>query len=384
MTDPLGHSEEYHYDAGGRLCRMTDRNGVETTYPYNLYGSPTGRKARALEEAGTILSETYEYTPQGLLKSAISHGSVPGAPNVCTLGMRYNYEYDVMGRLIRKSACGRTLLAMSYDLNGNLVSQEDISGKVLQYRYNVLKILRYTDDNNNRLTEYTYYPDGTIKSLKNGSLYTEYAYDADRNLTSLKTVLGEEVLADNHYSYDRNGNRTERQQPGGATRYTYDSVNQLTRIEYPTYTEQLYYDKAGNRSRRITSGTQEEYHYAPANHLTEYTKGGETTTFTYDKAGNLTEDDRVRYTYDLFNRTEKVETFDGHIQLNRYDAEGLRYEMEENGNLVRFIFNQDREAVAEEDNSGLNRLIRATELIASRSSADSARTYYHYSSDYDA
>ncbi len=76
-----------------------------------------------------------------------------------------------------------------------------------------------------------------------------------------------------------------------------------------------------------------------------------------------------------------METFDGHIQLNCYDAEGLRYEMEENGKLVRFIFNQNREVVSEEDNSGLNRLIRGTELIAANSSADSARTYYHYASD---
>ena len=103
--------------------------------------------------------------------------------------------------------------------------------------------------------------------------------------------------------------------------------------------------------------------------------------FQYDRAGNLLADDKARYSYDAFNRTEKVEPFDGNIQLNHYDAEGLWYEMEENGNLVRFIFNQNREAVSEEDNSGLNRLIRGTELIASRSSADSARTYYHYASD---
>ncbi len=77
------------------------------------------------------------------------------------------------------------------------------------------------------------------------------------------------MLADNRYSYDCNGNRTEGQQPGGVTRYTYDSVNQLIRIEYSTYTERLYYDKVGNRSRRITGGTQEEYRYDPANHLTE-------------------------------------------------------------------------------------------------------------------
>ena len=268
---------------------------------------------------------------------------------------------------------------MTCDMNGNLVSQEDISGKVVWHRYNALDISKAVDDNNDNTQEQNCYPDGTIKSLKNGSLYTEYAYDGDKNLTSLKTMLGQEVLVDNHYCYDHNGNRTERQQPGGTTRYTYDSVNQLTQIEYPTYTEQLYYDKAGNRSRRITDGTQEEYRYDPANHLTEYTRGGEAKTFTYDKAGNLTADDRARYTYDLFNRTEKVETFDGHIQINHYDAEGLRSGIEEDGRLVQFIFRSQEVVTQLEEEKGMTRYIRGYDLIAS--DADCARTYYHYASD---
>ena len=248
-----------------------------------------------------------------------------------------------------------------------------------QYHYNVLDILLSVEDNDNKIAEYTCYPDDSIKSIQNGSLYTEYAYDGDKNLTGLKTMLGKEVLVDNHYSYDHNGNRTERQQPGGTTRYTYDSVNQLTQIEYPTYTEQLYYDKAGNRSRRITDGTQEEYRYDPANHLTEYTRGGEAKTFTYDKAGNLTADDRARYTYDLFNRTEKVETFDGHIQINHYDAEGLRSGIEEDGRLVQFIFRSQEVVTQLEEEKGMTRYIRGYDLIAS--DADCARTYYHYASD---
>ena len=93
----------------------------------------------------------------------------------------------------------------------------------------------------------------------------------------------------------------------------------------------------------------------------------------------MIQNDKVQYSYDAFNRTTKVETFDGNIQLNRYDAEGLRYEMEENGNLVQFIFNQEREVVTEEDSTGITRLIRDTELIAR--STDTARTYYHYTSD---
>ena len=149
-------------------------------------------------------------------------------------------------------------------------------------------------------------------------------------------------------------------------------------MEYPGYTEELYYDRAGNRRRRVSAGVEESYKYDPANHLTEYTKGGVKTTFTYDNAGNLTADDRARYTYDLFNRTEKVETFDGHVQINRYDAENLRHEMEEDGKLVQFIF-RGQEVVMEETGDNKIRHIRGYELIAS--DAESARTYYHYASD---
>ena len=74
-----------------------------------------------------------------------------------------------------------------------------------------------------------------------------------------------------------------------------------------------------------------------------------------------------------------METFDGNIQVNRYDAEGLRHEMEENGSLVKFIFNPDREVIAEQNSLGITRYIRSSELIARNT--DAARTYYHYVSD---
>ena len=71
-------------------------------------------------------------------------------------------------------------------------------------------------------------------------------------------------------------------------------------------------------------------------------------------------------------------TYDGNIQINYYDAEGLRHEMEENGKLVQFIF-RGTEVVAEETQEEKIRYIRAGELLAS--DAKSAKTYYHYASD---
>ncbi len=361
ITDPTGEKELFAYDKEGRVAEKTDRNGITTQYAFNMYGAPLYRRVK-----DGIQGESYQYTPEGLMKAAIS------------AGMHYSYEYDVMGRITRKSASGRTLLAYGYDLNGNLTTQCDVTGKVTEYTYNALDLIEKVTDNGSVTAEYGYYPDGSIRSLKNGNLYTEYAFDADKNLTGLKTVLGTEVLADNHYAYDPNGNRTEKRQINGTTRYTYDALNQLDKVQYPSYTEELYYDRAGNRTRRTAKGVEELYKYDPRNRLTEYTKGGVTTQFTYDNAGNLLKDDKAKYTYDAFNRTEKVETFDGHVQINRYDAEGLRHEMEEDGRLVQFIFRGD-EVIAEEKDSSVIRYIRGYDLIAS--DAESARTYYHYASD---
>ena len=150
-------------------------------------------------------------------------------------------------------------------------------------------------------------------------------------------------------------------------------------MDYPAYSEELFYDKAGNRSRRLLDGAEELYQYDPRNRLMAYTKNGATTPFQYDNAGNLLQDDKAKYTYDAFNRMVKVETFDGNVQVNRYDAEGLRHEMEENGRLVRFIFHKGEAVAEQEENSNVIRLIRGSELIARIT--DAVRTYYHYASD---
>ena len=66
------------------------------------------------------------------------------------------------------------------------------------------------------------------------------------------------------------------------------------------------------------------------------------------------------------------------MQINYYDAEGLRYEMEENGQLVQFIFNTEREVIAEKENEWTI-YMRGSELLASNSGY--AKTYYHYAND---
>ena len=367
MIDQEGNKENFTYDAEGYLKEHLNRNGIKVRYEFNMYGSLLRKR-----QDESDLSESYIYYPDGRLQSALAGG------------MRYQYTYYPDGKLKEKSASGRTLLAYSYDLNGNKISQKDVTGKTTQYCYNSLDELIEIIDNEVKLASYTYHPDGSMASMSQlNGLYTQYTYDANKNLSGLEVTLEGKALVKNAYTYDGNGNRLEKQQLNGTTSYQYDDLNRLTKVMYPNYSEELYYDQVGNRSKRIASGIEELYNYDVRNRLTSLTtnseSGSKTIQYAYDNQGNLLVDDKARYTYDGFNRTEKVETFDGNVQINHYDAEGLRHEIEENGKLVQFIFNTNREVVVEKSETDTLRLIRGYDITASES--EQARTYYHYVSD---
>jgi YD repeat-containing protein len=122
------------------------------------------------------------------------------------------------------------------------------------------------------------------------------------------------------YNYDAAGNRIRKEETGEnrntKTVYTYNEKNQLI------HTEELPED--GNQRRNI---------------------------FTYSKQRSIlkeeTESGTCRYFYNGKNQQIRAECADGRIQENRYDAEGLRHEMRENGKLLRFVY-QNGELLYEE------------------------------------
>ena len=283
-TDAKGAVEEFHYDKEGRMCEHTDRDGRRELYRYNMYGAPTCHENR---EAG--LTESWEYSPQGLLTSAIGGG------------MRYEYAYYANGSLKEKRASGRTLLSYTYDADGRRASQRDLTGKITQYQYTPGGQLSQIMENGRPLADYRYHEDGTVRSLTLGTgLYTEYAYDMDKNLSRMWTRLGEDtLLVDNTYSYDHNGNRIRKQTLDGLTRYAYDAGNRLVEVAYPgrngiTDTEYLRYDKAGNRTERIRGAVHEQYLYDECNRLLQITDGADTVkNYTYDNSGNMLSDGEI-------------------------------------------------------------------------------------------
>ena len=290
--------------------------------------------------------------------------------------MDKNYRYDFSGRLTAVTDMGQCNPDRLH------FADADASGRIL--------------------VEYVYSASGNLVVKKiGGNITSTYAYDELLNIKALKTETEKQTLADNHYFYDGNGNQIRREGLEGTTGYAYDGRNRLTEISYPSalggYTEKLGYDAAGNRIRRETEQEITTYRYDNCNRLQELRreyKNTETATaqpemirYTYDRQGNMLSEGEKKYSYDSFGRMVRAEipvespgTREFQVQINRYDGEGLRHEMEENGRLIKFLYNEDREVVAEETGNGtITRYIRGLGIISSDS--EEAKTYYHYVSD---
>ena len=412
ITHADGKWETIRYNRSGRAVTVTARSGTRREYTYDVFGNlleertiRAGEAVAAVENGAAFMKGSgesrdirrYRYAPDGRLLEAGGGG------------IRYRYFYDACGRLESKSACGRTLLRYTYDLNGDLRTLTDATGKTTEYGYDGCRRLVSIREDGKSLAEYRYTPGGRRSRVICGDIVTEYEYDSDGNTAGIRVCLAGSLLYELRYTYDCRGECIRKELAGGhsdtgdfmdtATEYTYDGLGRLTgetrRGTGTVLTERYRYDRAGNRTALERSdGTGETYTYGALNelltvHCTSRRREAEgdsrpedtdTIHFSYDTDGNLTGNGRCLYRYDGFGQMTEAVMEDGSTLVCRYDAEGLRHETEENGRLVRFIYS-GRDAVCEEQEEGGSiRYIREHGRLAA-SDCEQARTYYHYACD---
>ncbi len=360
IIDQEGKSEYYYYDEEKRLKIHIDRNGNKREISYNIDGNITEEKIQDQKEKN-IIRRTYTYDSKGRLETAK------------TGGFAYKYTYTNEGRLQSKSTCGKKLIEYTYNKNGQIVTIKDITGKTTKYIYDPNNRLKQIlDEKNNIIADYSYTVRGEIEKItyKNG-LKTNYSYDEHSNIRQIvtQTTTGENLI-DLSYKYDLNGNRLEKIGPEHRVQYSYDPLNRLIEASYNGRKESYTYDKAGNRISKTTEKETEKYTYNSKNQIIQLHKALGATTFTYDDQGNIIEEKGpegiTRYEYNPLNQQTKVITHQGHIQVNRYDAEGLRAEIEENERLTKFIFHKENILVeTDQEDNVIARLIRGYEVVAS-------------------
>ena len=142
-----------------------------------------------------------------------------------------------------------------------------------------------------------------------------------RNITEGSSAL-QPAAMDIHYQYDIRGQLLEERRNGASVHYMYDA--------------------ARNRIKKTEKQKETRYHYNQKNQLLREENAEGINYFTYDKQGGIVKEKTssgiCRFTYNSRHQQTRIETTDGRIQENKYDAEGLRYDLIENGKRTRFIY----------------------------------------------
>ena len=355
--DQLGDTETFRYDEEGNLSLHIDRDGRQLQRACNVFGQPVYEKASDAEGKHTNIS-TWHYDSLGRVTRAVCDGK------------SYEYIYDAYGNLKEKRSNGKRLVSYTHDRAGQITEIRDPEGVCTRYEYDILGRRSRIYNNDGLEVRYGYDALNRIRHIRYGNgVETAYTYDGDGNICTLETKAGENVLLSFAYRYDGNGNRTAKTGMqagvtlGGITSeitagnnaldlsYAYDVRGQLLE-ERRNGTSVCYaYDKAGNRIRKTDAQGEIRYLYNEKNQLVEEESPVDRKQFSYDRQGGIIEEKNLAgirlFSYNSRHQHTRVETETGSVQENRYDAEGLRFELLENGRRTSFVYH-DGELLQEE------------------------------------
>lgn len=344
----MGFTETFRYDEEGNLSLHIDRDGRQLQRACNVFGQPVYEKASDAEGKHTNIS-TWHYDSLGWVTRAVCDGK------------SYEYIYDAQGNLREKRSNGKRLVSYTHDRAGQITEIRDPAGVSTRYEYDILGRRSRVYNNDGLEVRYGYDALNRISRIHYGNgVETAYTYDGDGNIRTLETRAGENVLLSFAYRYDGNGNRTAKTGMqagvtlGGVTSeitagnnalelsYAYDVRGQLLE-ERRNGTSVCYaYDKAGNRIRKTDAQGEIRYLYNEKNQLVEEESPADRKQFSYDRQGGIIEEKNAagirRFSYNSRHQQTRVETETGSVQENRYDAEGLRFELLKNGRRTSFVY----------------------------------------------
>ncbi|QDU53064.1 RHS repeat-associated core domain-containing protein [Gimesia panareensis] len=224
---PEGKSINYRYDQQARLTGVTGPSGAEVGIEYDEFGR---RKALIIGQSARI---EYAYHPNGLLQGMKC--SQKGGKVI----YQATYDYDSAGRIIRA---------------------------VLQD-----KTFTYAYDTQGRLSE-TVYPDGRRESYEYdlaGNLKQRGTEERKFNRMNQLLNAGETTL-----QYSLTGNLISRSNPKGATRYEYDALDLLQRVDLQNSKSIEYaYDPDGLLASRNLAGKSTQFLQDRKNIVGELTDG---------------------------------------------------------------------------------------------------------------
>ena len=374
----------YGYDPATNLQNSITHNGFNYTFAHDGFGNSTG------VNVGTQNLITNAFAPGNgnLLSSTYGNGFVLGygydsynrVTSITKNGAAaYQYIYDARGNLaksIDKTSGSDVTTEFSYDLNDRLTKKSFGDGSTIQYAFDTAgrnNSSSYSFAGQSKGISLTYGVDGRKGSnnLLSGGKIT-YGYDSLNReyITDVNPIAGQDptlrrqksyvgvsgnqttslidtffnykrvggvntTLSQYHYTYDDNGNiLTVTDKDGKVTNYTYDSLNQLTRVDdQKANVSTIYsYDVGGNitasATYTYTTGTlgtatgNVAYAYGNTN-WKDLMTGYNGQNITYDAIGNpLSYRDGMNFTWE--GRQLKTAVANSKNLSYTYNDDGIR------------------------------------------------------------
>ena len=313
ITNPLGQTTTFSYDANGNLTQATDPMGLQSTMSYD----PDGQLTSATDPQGNTTHYTYA---QGDLVSETD-----------PLGNETQVSYDGAGRPVgfRNAEGGLTQLA--YDEDNNLTSSIDPAGDTTSYTYDEDSNLTGITDPRGHTQHGVYSSQDQLTSWTDAlEKTTSYAYNSNGELESATDPKGQKTS----YSYDEDGRlstvgfgATGGGSPTSTISYGYGTEDELTSVDDSragNYT--LSYDPKHRLTGVSGPNGSIGYTYNTASEREGMTLGGETAaSYTYNADGQLT----------------AVETPHGNVAMH-YDSDGRPAKVElPNSDTETYTYNQD-------------------------------------------
>ncbi len=283
IADTLSRIKRSAYDPNGRLVAVASCNGIEpgtgectgATERLRIIRDVLGRPTQIKETVapGEYRVTNYSYSSGGRIVTVKKGVGVEQTTDI--------YEYDALGRLIRVNQDGNDTTAQ-YDGAGRLLTLTDSQGLTTRFSYDGLgRVVEKTDIQG---TVSWVYNDasGTVTRSQAGVSVT-YTYNRLNELTKIQTSDGNTFT----YGYDARGRLVSETWSGtggsGSRTYAYNVYGEPTSVTGPFGKSIAYtWDNLGRITGKSFSGNSIGYVYDGLDNIKRMTTPAGTFNFTYD------------------------------------------------------------------------------------------------------
>jgi len=376
ITDPLGRTIRYEYDAQTNLVRVIDANGQTNRFAYdpNFHQMTDAFDAKGNRFVHneyntndfTVLRQcdaftnwtafyfstnriTYQTNVLGLVSVHVFDTSLQ-ATNIVDEGLNQQsfaydgnrnrilvrdkrgyatgYGYDVRGNVTNKTDALNFVTSVEYNSTNNPTRRVDALNHTTAFAYNSAGNLAQTTNALNQVTVVDYTPAGLPLVLTDANGHkTTNTFDAQGNLTKVQDALGNTTS----FGYDSAGRKIAQTNANNqVTCYFYDNNDNLIRVIDPLgRTNSFVYDANNNRTVTIDArgGATTNTFDAKDRLVTVRNAAGGITSYEYDALDRKTKvtdarNNATRFGYDAVGNVIAVTNALNQVTRYTYDANG--------------------------------------------------------------